>query len=331
MVGELPPIARPRSAHPRVLLYDNREIIPDGFNPRAHDLRDLMDSIEGMVPLRQAQEAGEGGEAFDLALITQFGHPRSVAVGWETGFDRQRLRAVPKRVLMVHDAHEKSFKGGHEAMRNFISRWAHYVILVYRSEAGARLLEGCPVRKVYELPHHINMDIFRDYGLEKRRDVLLYGRTRPEHYPFRHRLAQLLPRSGLKVEILPHPTQVTGEEGVVGEALARRINESWLTIATRTRHDIFLAKYLEIAASGGVVAGDMPTRAQEIWGSNYVNLDMGMSDAEIIKTLQDALRDREALKRMAAAMYEPIRKAYTYDLYVSRLRAILDDIHQDGN
>lgn len=329
-MDEVPPIAHSQRVHPRVLLYDNREFIPDGFNPRAHDLRDLMDSLEGMVPLRQAQLAGEGGEAFDLALITQFGHPRSVAVPWESGFDRTRLRAVPKRVLMVHDAHEKSFKGGHEAMRNFIRRWAHYVILVYHSEAGARLLEGCPLRKVYELPHHIDMEVFRDYGLEKRRDVLLYGRTRPEHYPFRHRLAELLPRSGLKVEILPHPTKVTPEEGVVGEALARRINESWLTIATRTRYDIFLAKYLEIAAAGGVVAGDMPTGAREIWNSNYVKLDMGMSDEEIIRTLQGALLDREALKRKAAAMYEPIRKAYSYELYVSRLRAILDDIHQDG-
>lgn len=318
-----------KRTQPRILFLENRQVVEAAFHSRPRDLYNRTLQIPGL-------EAGEGGgapragsRAFDIALIGCFGHPVARAVPPEAPFDEARLRGIRKRVVVIHDAQKRAFRGGHRAMRSFLNDWATHVILTYRCDTSERLLRKCRgVRRIYWLPHHIDTSVYRDYGLQKQTDVLVYGKVKPEDYPLRLRLAELLPRTKLRVEVIEHPGERGKGQGVTGEALARRIQQAWMTVATPSRYDYLLAKFLEIAACGSVVAGRLASEAESIWGGNYIRLDEGMSDEEIIRRLEAALADSRRLKAMADAIAGPIRRDFGYERYAPRLRDILNDIHR---
>lgn len=314
---------------PRILFLENRQVVEGAFHSRPCDLYYLTLQIPGLEAAdgSGAPKAEDG--AFDIALIGCFGHPVARAVPPQAPFDEARLRAIPKRVVVIHDAQKPAFRGGHRAMRAFLDAWATHVILTYRCDTSERLLRKCrSVRRVYWLPHHIDTSIYRDHGIEKVTDVLIYGKVKPEDYPFRRRLAELLPRTSLRVDAIEHPGERGKGRGVTGEALARRINQAWMTIATPSRYDYLLAKFLEIAACGSVVAGKLAREAEPIWRGRYVRLDEGMTDEEIVRRLEAALADKRKLKAMAGAMVEPIRREFGYERYLPRLRDILNDVHR---
>src|SRR5436305_13106294 len=92
--------------------------------------------------------------------------------------------------------------------------------------------ESPEVRFVWT-PSGVDTTRFRDYGLPKVYDVLLYGVLEPDIYPFRTRLFKLLPTiSGLRVRQIEHPGyystgESTANEAVTGVQLAQILNQSW--------------------------------------------------------------------------------------------------------
>src|SRR5215469_14320307 len=212
-------------------------------------------------------------------------------------------------------------------LAEFLGNKYQFVVSTYDCDDLAQLCKRLPsVRKAYVIPHHIDTELYKDRGLPKIYDVLFYGNTNPERYPFRNRLRRLLASSRLKVRIIEHPGAHVFDEERCSEALARNINQSEISIATPSIGDYLVAKYFEISAAGSVVAGKMAAQGRQIWKEHYVQLEEDMSDLEILDRLTAALKDKKSLRHKSEVMGEVIRQEYSLDRYIERLTAVLQEI-----
>jgi glycosyltransferase involved in cell wall biosynthesis len=170
-----------------------------------------------------------------------------------------------------------------------------------------RYRKACPRTKFVWAPNAVETEIFRDYGLPKDNDVILYGALTPDVYPLRARLSALLGQQReFRFRHIPYPgyyPAVEEQESVIsGEKLSREINRSWIGIATSSIYRCLLEKYLEISASHALVAGDMPDSGREIFGDDYLELRLDDSDDAIMEKLRRTLADKDRLRgRIRAA------------------------------
>lgn len=182
--------------------------------------------------------------------------------------------------------------------------------------------EACPDTRFVWTPTAVRTDIFRDYGIEKVNDVLVYG-AMYDWYPLRVRLLRLLEdlsrASGLRVKIIPHPGYwddgyVSQDGHYVGEKLAREINRSWITIATGSVHGCLFAKHLEIAAAKSFVAGSLPDAARPFFGQGFADLD-AKEDGEIVDRLHALLSDKDELTARTEEGHRRIRASFSVEAY----------------
>ncbi len=284
---------------------------------------DYIDAFSSGFELQKRQ--------YDILLAGVFGfalHPLFPPHGRlpDLAFGRAR-----QACLMLVDLHDTTFVGGWQAMCRYLNRHFDYLISSYDCEELATIRRGCPrLRRCYVLPHHIDTTIYRDYGLKKRWDILLYGHLEPRfRYPFRNRLFPLVQSSGLNVKFVEYPDKGRVDANRCGEALARLINQSRIAIATSAHCDYLLEKYFEISACRCVVAGNMASAGESIWQDDFVRLEPSMPDEEIVARLKAALADRERVQAMADCMYRRIHEGYSLDRFVEKLLGILGEIAQD--
>lgn len=105
---------------------------------------------------------------------------------------------------------------------------------------------------LYWLPHHVNTEIFRDYGLEKDLDCLMIGAVHEGVYPLRYKILN-------HMQTLPgfvyhgHPgyrdiREDEKEEVFAGEKYAREINRAKIFLTDNSIYSYPLAKYFEVLA-----------------------------------------------------------------------------------
>ncbi len=186
-----------------------------------------------------------------------------------------------------------------------------------------------PKHAYFHLPHALDMEKFKDWGLEKTYDVTFVASSDNMHfYYFRQRLYDLLKkdRPGLRINYLNDARKWNQE------TYSRELNKSWLTVATPTKWGktscyystgYYLRKFMEIPSSGSVVLGYLPECAREDFADNYVRVEEEMTDGEILKIIDDALQDTDRLKRYSAALLEPFRKKYSYSAFYDIFKTTL--------
>jgi hypothetical protein len=171
-----------------------------------------------------------------------------------------------------------------------------------------------PALNTYVINLHIDPAIFRDYGLQKEYDVIIYGSLSPAAYPFRNRMCRLLTESRqFNVLHLKIATNGLYDADICGEGLARKINQSWLGLVTTSTFDYLVGKYFEIPACRSVVLGNMNEQGRAIFGNNYVHVDDRMTDSEILNIVTEALADRCRLQEYADQMYDMMHTRYTLE------------------
>jgi GT2 family glycosyltransferase/2-polyprenyl-3-methyl-5-hydroxy-6-metoxy-1,4-benzoquinol methylase/tetratricopeptide (TPR) repeat protein len=190
--------------------------------------------------------------------------------------------------------------------------------------------ERCPDTEFHWTPNAVDTRLFQDYGLPKRYDVILYGNVDDAVYPLRARLARVLARqTQLSVRHIPHPgyQPSVGEEARVisGEALSRAISEAWIGIATSSIYRVLMAKYLEIAASGALVAGDLPDCGRPLFDDDWVELGLGQTDEEVLAALRGALADKDRLRSRIEAVRQRVVRDFSTDAFAARVLALFAD------
>ncbi len=182
----------------------------------------------------------------------------------------------------------------------------------------------------YRLFPHMIFDrhVHKDYNLEKKYDILFYGSTFKESYPFRNRLYYLLKKNTDKFNILFLPyTKRKPEKMIIGEVLYRLISQSWLTCACCAISNCLVAKYFEIGLCGSVVLGDYPDVEQETTlKKNMILLDRHLSDEDIINKIQEALSNKEQLKEYSENTKEYISSNYMYENGLQKFEELIQSI-----
>ena len=229
------------------------------------------------------------------------------------------------KIQVVQDLHDHDYQGGIDGLIQHLKKHSFYGILTpYRTANLKRITNALPALRVYHIPHHIDSEVFKPYGLEKTVDIFLFGNCDQKYYPFRHRLKKLLreEKDGkLRITVWDGiKNYFKYDESKSGANLAKMINKSWLTICTKSKFDMLLGKYMEVSMSGSVVCGDMPEDGKSIWGENYLALTEDMSDREILTAIRSALSDKQQLTKWSQTMLEKM------DAY--KLSAFAEHIHE---
>jgi hypothetical protein len=263
---------------------------------------------------------------FDVLIVGVFGcplHPLFPA----TSVPPTAFNGATARCLVVEDLHEGTYAGGLDGLCRHIDSHYDYLISTYDCPALEQVRALCPrLKQVFILSHYIDTRIYRDYGLPKEWDVLLYGNVNRTWYPFRKRLFDLIPGRIPRTKLVRHPSYVGYDPNRCGPALAQLLNRSRVAVATPSSYDYLVAKYLEISGSRCLVAGQMATQGRAIWGDRYLRLDPSMSDDEIVDRLRQALADADGLATMADAMYREVQGRFSLTTYSEDLLRIAAEI-----
>jgi hypothetical protein len=178
----------------------------------------------------------------------------------------------------------------------------------------------------------VNDTVFKDLSLEKEYDVLIFGNCDgegltlggintadkeyfkeytektgediPEKYPFyplRKKVKDLLLRyTGIyKIKYIPCSDSGCWDCQTRGVDLAIEINKAYLCLATRSRADKCMRKYMEVASCGTTILGNIPTDYRDMFEGRMVEITDFMSDEQLLKLIDEALKRKEEWSRKA--------------------------------
>jgi len=190
-------------------------------------------------------------------------------------------------------------------------------------EKYVKLYENSINKKFIYLPHHANPEIFYNQYLEKDIDILIAGVVKEKNYPLKYRLSELIKKNldlTYKVHFLQHPGYSINDAYTdkIQKEFAHYINRSKLVIACTSSYNYRLGKYVEIPMCGGVIVGDIPYEEQDDFRKFVVEVNMDMSDDEILEKIKRILRDEDLLLKYSL-IGETWAKKYTTKKYVDNL------------
>jgi hypothetical protein len=208
-----------------------------------------------------------------------------------------------------------------------------------------------PLKKIINFSsRYVNTNIYKDYNLEKKYDILLYGTRNYDYdykneelipiqqwisnyeninnviindkinfYPLRSKLENILINNWHKLKnrynfnIIILDEKSIDNSKIANENLSKLINQSYLTIACSSIADVLLHKYLEISASKSVILGNYPSDYKNLFDGNIIEVNEFMSDKEILSIIIEALQNKDKLKEIADRLYEKVINEHNLD------------------
>ena len=291
------------------------------------------------------------GHRRDLKRMTTNGMSKHtiliVPYKWSKGYIRADLEANAKitpiltsshqrKILQMDDMHPWTFD--YEELKNWcLEVGISYILCRYTNNPEFKRLSNFmkPIKCV-SCPWYITETQYnyKEKSLihsiptinSKKYDILFYGVHFKETYPMRFRLYTLLKNkdkypelSNLSIFIVEN-NDGTPQNRIPLTDLTSLINESWITIATPSKYDYMVRKYIEIPASNSVVMGKIPVQAQSLYGNNYIKLTDKMTDQQIITAITTALNDKEKLENIIRKMRQKIVDEHTIDILFQNIR-----------
>ncbi len=186
----------------------------------------------------------------------------------------------------------------------------------------------------------VNTNIYKDYKLEKKYDILLYGcrdfkypykiqdidsvqkyikkyeninntvitnETLLNFYSLRLKLLQLLENNSHKYNLKICPEQ---GDYRYNEELSKLINESHLTIVCSSIFDVMVFKHLEIPSSKSVILGSYPSDYKDLFERNIIEVNEFMTDEEILNIIDEALSNKDKLLEMSDRLYNKVHEEH---------------------
>lgn len=236
------------------------------------------------------------------------------------------------------------------------------IIFWYKSDAVVNSYKiRYPDKKILNMSSRfVNTSIYKDYGLDKKYDILFYGshtfsyeyknediisiqnwvkkyeninntviNYKIKFYPLREKILRIINNNLHKynVCILPEAT-ISNCFCAANEELAKLINQSYLTIACPSIADVLFHKHLEISASKSVILGNYPSDYADLFEGNIIKVDEFMSDEEIISIIDNALSNKEKLIEMSNDFYHKIHNQHNLDLSIPDFERVISEIFQ---
>ena len=224
--------------------------------------------------------------------------------------------------------HQKTY-GSIEQLCTILNQYNFNIIFTFYDNAEARLIRRLtPQCKYYHLPHHIDINIFKNYNENnniKDIDILLFGSVHPKHYPFRKRLFDLILNNKDKfsnIYFIEYDSSVFNPSHCES-GLSKLLNRSKICIATKSRYDYLVGKYFEIPASNCLIAGDIPRDGRDLFKGNILELTNTMGDDEIISILDECLNNYSNYTDKIEKIKNTVDLKYNLDEYIKSLLNII--------
>jgi hypothetical protein len=166
--------------------------------------------------------------------------------------------------------------------------------------------------KLEWLPWGVNLDIFKDYGLEKEYDVTMAGYHFPPYYYYRYMAFDILEDKKYFTE-LPHLGYFEKEDGVYGEDYAKFLNKSKISITCGMVYNRPVMKFYEIPASRTLLVANMFKELSELGfkhNENMVVMDLDNLD----KQMKDLIADDDMRNEITDNGYKFVRENHSVDI-----------------
>jgi len=108
------------------------------------------------------------------------------------------------------------------------------------------------------------------------------------------------------------------KSGLVGEAYARKINQSRLVVTCTSRHRYALAKLSEIPLCRALPVSDLPTERRRFFEQTTLHVESWMLDREILSLMEDVLDDEEDWTRRVKIAHEKVAARLTMKDWAER-------------
>jgi hypothetical protein len=186
--------------------------------------------------------------------------------------------------------------------------------------------------KFFNVPHSAEKTIFKDYNLTKEVDILLVGSifyvsSLGDHYPLRQRMSNLLSKidSKYKCGVFPHPggDLSAAHNDVYAKQFAMAMNSSKICVTCSGTPKSRFGKYVEIPMCATAIAADLPGEQQEEINKFLIEINMTMSDDEIINKLTYFLENEDKLQEKINFGLE-YAEQYTQEKYAKRFMNIFN-------
>lgn len=280
------------------ILYITSDAVQSKMSPVGRDLLQGLSRIASVVPYGPGFPGFQGDRLPEV--VARHGHGMELVIVDEntlleslSGFRICSLTGlkIPK-AQCVCDFHSAVAQRRDFCQRNRIG------VLITRYEAGLPALRSFGVPHIVHCPHTVDPDQIPAPPPERIYDVVLSGAMMAGVYPLRVRLFRLLSRcADFRTLYIPHPgyrdLKDLPANALVGERYYAATASARIGIATSSIYRLPLRKYIEIAACGTIVAGDLPTHDIDSIRDHMIHLDSRMSDEEIVAALHQGLSEFE--------------------------------------
>lgn len=267
----------------------------------------------------------------DLLIITSCSIPSTIhnfKIDDRKSYD-QLLLSFDKKLILFEDIHYYTYKTYSDLFLDLKNYKIKYGISMYNCEEWDYITQNYDWNKIFILNHHFDSNTFYNMKFKKNIDILFYGDVN-DHYPLRKRIFNILNNmEELNIKIIHKDDYFTKNIDSVIEhrkELSKLINRSHMCIATCSRYNYFVCKYLEIVGSNSIFAGNIESIGKEIFKDNFVELSLNMSDDEIKQKLKDALKNKQDLKKMNDNVYKNVSKYSIQNNYWKNLNIIINKI-----
>ena len=180
--------------------------------------------------------------------------------------------------------------------------------------------------KLYHIAHCAEQTVFRDYEEAKEYDLFLGGATNGvsilgKHYPLRDRMVGILGKMSkhYKCQLHRHPgyNLAAASSNKYAVDFAKEINKAKIAVTCSGKPKSRFGKYIEIPMCGTAIAADLPEEDQENFKKFMIEIDMSMTDEQIINKLSYYLDNDEERKKLISLGLE-WSKNYTHEKYAER-------------
>jgi len=177
------------------------------------------------------------------------------------------------------------------------------------------------------LPHHVNTNVFKDYGEKKSIDFLLMGSIHPHIYPLRTRILKTM-KSVKGFVYYPHPGYRNfrhDEKALVGERYAREINRAKIFFTCDSKFHYPLNKYFEVLACNTLLLAPTFSELEDLGflpNQHFVPI----TEHDFMQKARYYQRHAAVRKRIASAGFQMVRTNHSTKVRASQFLAIVHEI-----
>ena len=180
--------------------------------------------------------------------------------------------------------------------------------------------------RAYWLPHFVNIDIFKDYKLQKDIDYLMMGNISSKQYGFRRHMVDTMNQEPGFV-FHPHPgyKDADDEKDYVGERYAREINRSKIFLTEDSDYHYPVKKYYEVTACKTLLLAPESPELKDlgfISGVNFISINQN----DFLQKARYYLLHENEREEIAQRGYEMVHARHSAEKRISQFINTLQEI-----